>query len=267
MHELGLTIANLVSWFPSAAHPGYTLVNVPAAESEKWAQALGEPLRRCYISDELLDGQEKEHAAIDVIKAVLPDPGSTRSGDFGEILVLLYNAAAAHPTVLVSPKRWRLKQDRNKPAPHSDVLNFVLPSWPNPSADDTVICSEVKAKATDQPSIPIASAIEDCAKDRTSRLAKTLQWLKERALRGDLVGVSIPQLDRFIKATEALPAKKRFQAVAVVCQSLVAGELATAPTTADSAYSLVIISVPQLQKVYTEVFEAAVNSRNKPATA
>lgn len=113
------------------------------------------------------------------------------SGDFGEILVYLYQAAKEHPVEAIGPKKWRLKQDRTKPSPHSDVVHYVLPSWPTPSAQDVILCAEVKTKATAGKTAPIKEAIEGCENDRTGRLARTLVWLRERALTEDLGDIEL----------------------------------------------------------------------------
>lgn len=138
-----------------------------------------------------------------------------------------------------------------------DVVHFVVPAWPTASAEDVVLCSEVKTKSTDGASTPIKAAIEDSFKDRTSRLARTLVWLRERALTDDLGDVSLQHLDRFINATEHPAAQKRFRAVAVVSADLVEAEVADAPTQAHPEYTVVVISVPDLQATYTSVFAAA----------
>lgn len=262
MNELGINIDDVRLWFSREDQPGFSLVHVSPAVAAGWAAALGVPVRRCYVSDEVLRtrGGRSGVTQRDVIASALPDPGSTMSGDFGEILVLLFNCASERQHAPVNPKKWRLKQDRTKPAPHSDVLNFILPSWPDASPEDVLICSEVKTKATDGGTTPIASAIEDCAKDRISRLARTLEWLKERAIREDLGAVTLTHLNRFLRPTEHPPYSKRFQAVAVVCASLLAQELESAPATADPDYTVFVISVPELQQRYTEVFAAAANS-------
>jgi hypothetical protein len=52
------------------------------------------------------------------------------SGDFGEIVAYLYLAGSEGGGV-VGPKRWRLKEDRTKSAPCSDVVQLVFSNWPN----------------------------------------------------------------------------------------------------------------------------------------
>jgi len=189
------------------------------------------------------------------------------AGDFGEILVFLYQASKEHSATAIGPKKWRLKQDRTKPAPYSDVIHFLLPNWPNSSTDDILLCSEVKTKSTNGDSTPIKSAIEDSGKDRVSRLAKTLTWLKERALIEDLGETTIAHLERFIKATEHPPAQKKFKAVAVICSSLLEQELEDAPSELPTGYSVIVISVPNLRETYMKIFETARQSFSEPIHA
>lgn len=193
----------------------------------------------------------------DIIAARLPDRGATMAGDFGEILVYVYQAGRELPERAFGPKKWRLKQDRTKPAPLSDVIHFVLPSWPRPSENDVLFCSEVKTKSTKGSFAPIRDAILDSGKDRTSRLARTLMWLRERALLEPLGDVELAHLNRFINTTENPLATKRFQAVAVVCGSLIASELKDAPSLRHPDYTVIVISVDDLSSAYKSVFDAA----------
>ena len=270
MNELGLNIADVLAWFPHEKESPYIFVRVSNEHADGLANSICHAVRRSYLSDHLLrervqaleeelNGTPEERQA-QVINSKLPDAGSTMSGDFGEILVYCYQAAKAHPQVAFGPKKWRFKQDRTKPAPLSDVVQFILPTWPTPSAVDVILCAEVKAKATDGTSSPIEKAIEDCAKDRTSRLLRTLLWLKERAMGENLGSVQLAHLNRFINANDHPTATKRFQAVAVVCSSLVNTELSKAPAEASPEYTLVVISVPNLHAVYTAIFDAVRSS-------
>lgn len=111
-------------------------------------------------------------------------------------------------------------------------------------------------KSTNGASSPISAAMADCEKDRASRLAKTLVWLRERALNEDLGTTTIAHLERFINATDYPPAKKRFRAVAVICESLVDDELKEAPDEAPADFTVIIISIPDLKDLYESVFDA-----------
>ena len=258
MQDLGIHTTIIAPWFSDERQSPYVLVRVSDEHAAAWADVLGVPVRRCYIDDALLDqrAQTTGRPKSDLVAAKLPDRGSTMAGDFGEILVFLYHAAAEPGVVLIGPKKWRLKQDRTKPAPYSDVVHFVLPHWPEASTDDRILCSEVKTKSTQADSTPISSAIADCEKDRTSRLAKTLVWLKERALHEDLGTTTIAHLERFTKATDYPEAQKQFRAVAVVCAGLVDSELADAPDEQAADHTVVVIAVPNLKQRYEEVFDA-----------
>ncbi|WP_242352375.1 MULTISPECIES: Hachiman antiphage defense system protein HamA [unclassified Anaeromyxobacter] len=257
--DLGLNLTLAAQWFPHEHEDPYVLVRVSDEHAKSWADTLGVAVRRCYVSDSLVIEKALEHNVdkTQIIAARMPDAGATMAGDFGEILVYFYQSAKELPVKAIGPKKWRLKQDRTKPAPHSDVVHFVLPTWPTSSDKDVLLCSEVKTKSTAGESTPIQSAIDDSAKDRTSRLARTLVWLKERALLEPLGDVQIAHLDRFIKATDHPPATKRFRAVAVVCQTLLDEELKSAPITASPEYTVVVIAVPDLKNIYAAVFDSA----------
>lgn len=267
MQEIGLNIDDLLAWFEEQHDSPYLLMSVPAETADGWAQELAAAIRRCYIDDDDLTnraaalrqelGGTLESRQATVIGAKLPDPGSTMAGDFGEIITYLFQAVRHHPQVAFGPKKWRLKQDRTKPAPYSDVVHFVLPHWPTPTEDDQLLCAEVKTKSTSGDSRPIQAAIADSAKDRTSRLAKTLVWLRDRAITHSLGTTTLAHLNRFIKATDHPEATKRFFAVAVVCSDLVEEELQDAPQTAPDGCSVVVVAVPTLKSVYEACFAAA----------
>lgn len=260
-NDLGLSFQAASGWFSAEKRPSYVFVSVTDAHAAALPAALGMAIRRCYISDERVSTQAIHYPpAARVIAAALPDPGSVMSGEFGEILTYFYQGASALPVGAVGLRRWHLKQDRNKAAPYSDVVHLVLPNWPAPSAMDTVLCSEVKAKSTKSEFEPIKKAIEGCETDRTSRLAGTLIWLRERAITGATEGASVAQLSRFIEPAGLPQTIKKFQAVAVVCDSLVAAEIAKAPAPPSPNYDVVVISVPKLKATYEAAYKTAMSA-------
>jgi Cap4 SAVED domain len=266
MLDLGVNISDLLPWFPHEQDVPYVLIRVSAAHAASWADVLGVPLRRCYVEDDALEQNALRtgHSKSELLASKLPGHGSTMAGDFGEILVYLYHAVQEYPNDVIGPKKWRLKQDRTKPAPYSDVVHFVIPSWPQSTEDDQILCSEVKTKSTKKVSSPVTEAIADCEKDRTTRLAKTLVWLHELALGEDLGSTKVAHLERFINATDHPPAKKRFRAVVVVSANLVDDELEDAPDETPADYTVVVISVPDLKGIYEAVFDAALATVAEP---
>jgi hypothetical protein len=259
MDELGFDYNDSVGWFVHEQEQPYVLVNITHQQAEQIVGGLAEALRRCYITDELMEESSAKHNVqlSDVLASKLPDPGSTMAGDFGEILCYVYQSTKELPANAVGVKKWRLKQDRTKPAPKTDVVHFLMPNGSDACDQDVVFSAEVKVKSTTGKTTPIASAIEDCAKDRTSRLASTLVWLRERAMTESLGDVNIPMLDRFIKLDEHPPASKRFRAIAVICDSLSEEELQQAPDLPHDDYEVVVIVVPNLKDNYEALYRNA----------
>lgn len=268
-HILGLDLEVFAAAFVEVSNTPFLVVRAEAAESEKWAQLLGVPARRCYISDDkLLERASAGTVAGSVVAAAkVPDPGSVMSGDFGEIVTAFFLATRSLPAVSVDPVRWRYKAERKKAAPGSDVVQMVLPKWPVSSADDRIVCAEVKAKATKGTFDPIGDAGKGSALDRRGRLVNTLEWLKDKALTDGSDVVDAAQLNRFIRAVDHPKASWDFCAVAVIDSKFLDDEIAkgTAPTADECA--LIVISVPELKERYTELFKAIVASADQLAPA
>lgn len=262
MKELGLDLAEVGTFFTKENDDPYVLLKVDASRAVEWTELLGVPARRCYISDGRLRSivEVEGHSHRTVVEAVLPPKGSVMAGDYGEIVAALYLASCAHPDDVLEPKMWRLKAGRTKPSQGSDVVQFYLPRWPASSAEDRVVCAEVKTKSTGANSTPVAAALTDVEKDRKSRLANTLAWLRERAILGDTTTVKVAHLERFIKADEHPPATFGFRAVAVISSEFIEEELAdevlagvTLPPKDECA--LIVISMPDLKANYEKLYE------------
>jgi hypothetical protein len=260
MNELGLSTDLSIEWFDATQSLPYTIARVSDKTARQWVANLYAAVRRSYLPDSAIVESATRNSISDsvVIASKLPDPGSVMAGDFGEILAYIYHATVERSVVPLGPKKWRLKQDRLKPAPYSDVVMFCLPTWPTPSDRDAILCSEVKTKSTDTSFDPVNAAIDGSRLDRTSRLARTLVWLRERATTENLGSIGLAHLNRFIDATEHPPAARRYMAVVVICSSLIAEELRDIEIPNDC--SLIVLEIPNLKDTYTAVFEAAKNS-------
>lgn len=260
MRELGLDIDSLAGLFELSDCEKYLLAAVSGVA--ELAPQLGITVRRCYVSDEML---EHAHASTgmalrELVHAKLPDKGSVMSGEFGEILVSILQAVEAMPAEVLDPLKLRLKQDRTKPAPHSDVVQFQLPQWPETCTDDRVVCAEVKAKATRGQFHPITNAFAGSKMDREGRLNRTLLWLRQRALFETIGGVRREHLERFINAIDYPPARREFRAVAVISSDLLDAELGDVPEDDGGEISLVLVSVPNLKETYEAIYDTAMAS-------
>jgi hypothetical protein len=260
--DLHLFAASFEASFVEIGEHRYLLVKAKAEDAEKWAELLGEPARRCYISDSMIAERAAATGVLgsEIARAKLPDAGSVMSGDFGEILTAFYLAANSLPTITIDPLRWRFKAQRTKAAPGSDIVQLLLPSWPHASTDDRVICAEVKAKATTGAFDPIRKAGEGSKEDRAGRLANTLVWLRDKALTDGSDTVTTDQLDRFINLIDHPPITPDFRAVAVIDASMVDDEVAKGTMPRPEQCAMVVISVPELKKHYTALFAAIVAS-------
>ncbi len=263
MRELAFDYGAVRDLFSDIEHEDVAVFEIPAASSSAIAEQLGVAVRRCYISDASVATRANVTGRLpsEIVAARLPDKGSTMAGDFGEILTAIFQAAREHPLELLDAKKWRLKQDRTMPAPKSDVVQMVLPHWPQPSSDDRLLCSEVKTKSTRGTSTPIADAIRDSRKDSDGRLIKTLEWLKERALDTGLTTVTSDMLDRFIDAIDYPQATREFSAVAVLCSSIdLESELLDVELPNPTERAVIVITVSDLKAYYESVFEVALTS-------
>ncbi len=263
MRELDFDYGALRDLFHDIEHEEVAVFEIPPASASAIAERLGVAVRRCYISD--ASAADRASATgrppSEIVAARLPDRGSTMAGDFGEILTALFQAAREHPTELLDAKKWRLKQDRTMPAPKSDIVQLVLPHWPQPSSEDRLLCSEVKTKSTRGTSTPIADAIRDSRKDSDGRLIKTLEWLKERALDTGLTTVTIDMLDRFIDAIDYPQASREFSAVAVLCSTVdLASELSDVELPSPAERAVIILTLSDLKAYYESVFDIALTS-------
>lgn len=256
MRETGVDLPKIKEMFTNREGGPFEILEMSESSVSVLLSDSAIPFRRCYIADELLKERMSASncAAKDILDVVLPDPGSTMSGDFGEVLTAFYLAATSSSEAFDS-KKWRLKADRTKSAPYSDVVQFILPHWPESSDSDRINCAEVKTKATKSNSSPIASAIEDSKKDSDTRLIKTLNWLRERALMGVLSPDYEAQLDRFIYAIGHAPFERCFYAVAVISADLVDKEIAAWEGESPADRKLMVISIPGLKSVYEAVYE------------
>ncbi|SDK49307.1 hypothetical protein SAMN05428985_104230 [Nocardioides sp. YR527] len=264
---LGLDLAEMSTLLVETAQEHHLLVEVSTDSVDAWATRLGVPVRRCYFADEHLEARAA--AGIDagaLAGTYVPDNPSVMSGDFGEMLAAFY--LASKQAEAIDPLKWRFKNDRNQSAPKSDVVRFSLPTWPAASGEDRIECAEVKSKASRGNSKPIASALKDSATDRGGRLDKTLNWLKELAIKGELTQLTVEQLERFITPTDSVhgPYSRDFKAIAVIDAKYVATETENIPGVPDQC-TLIVLSVTDLMQIYTATFTEVVTSAETHVSA
>lgn len=215
-------------------------------------------LPECYITKAKLRERIKVtgKSASELLANKVPDPGSVMSGDFGEIFTLFFLGSERDEKVALI-KKWLYKQDREKPAPHSDVVILYREFENKSSAKDFVISAEAKQKSTKGKFAPIAAAIDGVGRDHTGRLARTLAWLREKAIdHGTKEEAAF--IERFTHDL-SVTYEKNYKAVAVIDMELLDDELNRKPCPAlTGAFEVVVIGIRDLKTLYESVFSRAI---------
>ena len=203
----------------------------------------------------------------EILSVLIPDAGSVRAGEFAEIFSYLI-LVESHPELsLNGPKKWRWKDDRNKAALKTDIVLFNCVVG-KPSPTDILIAGEAKAKATKSKTWePIASAIDGSQIDYTGRLAKTLVWLREKAIK-HVDHIERAKLERFIKSDEPAngPYVKKFKAIAVMDENFVAEELSKLVEAIPDPHEVLIVAIKNMKDFYQHVYSNIPKSFDKEKT-
>jgi hypothetical protein len=181
------------------------------------------------------------------------------AGDFGEILTLFYLGSERSES-LRKLRKWRFKQDRKKAAPHSDVVILYRERTDQATDNDFVICAESKVKSTNSDFRPIERSIEGYVSDKTGRLARTLIWLKEKAIDHE-TPEAIAYIKRFTDDHLNTAFKKNYKAVAIIDRSFLDGEITRALTlpTQNEEFEVIVIGISSLKDLYERSFYRAVS--------
>ena len=215
----------------------------------------------CYITTNFLKDRVSKTGlpASEILKNKLPDTPNIMAGDFGEILTLFYLSGERSESVK-KIKKWRFKEDRNKAAPHSDVVILYKKYDNQASKSDFVICAEAKLKSTKSSFCPIKESTVGYDKDKTGRLARTLVWLKEKEIdHGDLK--SIAYIKRFTDDLLKTEFKKKYRAVTIIDRNFLDEELQKPlklPIQSDE-FEVIVIGITDLKQLYERSFSRAIS--------
>lgn len=202
--------------------------------------------RNCYISDEELKKRCKINSKKpeDMLLMLIPNNGSVKAGDFSELFLYYFYKGLYKCTF--SPKKWRWKEDNNRPALKTDIVLF------RENHNSALFSIECKTKATSSKRNPVKDAIEGVAVDKLSRLVKTLVWLKKMIRLRESI-LEIKRLERFLKATENKPYKKIFIAAAVLDEKLLDADVNNAAK--NSSEYVHVFKFKDLHELYESIFK------------
>ncbi|MDR0604747.1 MAG: SAVED domain-containing protein [Bacteroidales bacterium] len=176
---------DVLQFFTYFEKNGFHTYKLNISDTESFLDAIKEEARKYYILDSELAEKSEE---IGIGKSefleqyVLPSVGKIKSGDFGEIFSCSFvkERYAQKGFILVCPRKFIWKMDRDKAMPFTDVVGFYREDIAKASSNDFIVSVESKMKATNSAANRIQEAIDGAQKDRTTRLAKTLIWLKQK---------------------------------------------------------------------------------------
>ncbi|MGH1399211.1 MAG: Hachiman antiphage defense system protein HamA [Alphaproteobacteria bacterium] len=259
---------NVSSWFTDHVMPnGSVEVRAHVLDDDKIVELeefMIEAIPGCYISDNDLEAQINNTglSASEILQNKLPDTGSVMAGDFGEVLTLFY-LGSERQEVVKKLRKWRFKQDRTKAAPHSDVVILYREHDDRPSRKDFVICAESKLKSTASAFSPIEKSIDGYKSDKTGRLARTLVWLKEKAIDHENA-TSIAFIKRFTEDHLKTEFKKTYRAVAVIDRNYLDEELVKTLDLPEQneEFEVIVIGIDNLKNLYEHCFSKAANGEN-----
>lgn len=219
--------------------------------------------QECYISNRdlrrLCSQLNKEKNEI-LSRFKLPDEGNIMSGDFGEIfcLLLVKNNLSTKGVKVYGIPKWRWKQQRNKPAPHSDGILFHIKDSKQPCPDDYMVSVESKMKSTvNKKYNPIQNSINGATDDKLGRVSKTLIWLDEKyGLEGK--ANLLKQLERFKKPDVYGTYKRHYKAIAIIDSALFEKELNSGWANNDQDIQVVVFSINELKDAYEQTFKSLI---------
>ncbi len=216
----------------------------------------------CYLNNGKLTAVNKIEDQTEkkdfISRYIFPSKGNIKSGDFGEILSYFFMIERHKRSniILKGPKKWRWKDDNNKPAPGADVLLYSIENNKRPSSKDIVLTIESKMSATKAPKSRIQEAIEGAEDDRISRLAKTLIWLERKyALEGNISEMN--EIKRFQDPVKLRYIKKHY-ALAIINEIFIEDQLSKNFEKKQDVI-IYVISIEKLKEMYEEFFLEALN--------
>ncbi len=255
---------DIESWFLEHEVPeGSIEVRVHSLEDGTRAELedfMSRAIPTCYISENELTARMNVTglSASEIIQNKVPDQGSVMAGDFGEVLTLFY-LSSERTEIVKKLRKWRFKQDRTKAAPHSDVIIMHRAHDDHPTTEDFVICAEAKLKSTASAFSPIEKSIEGYESDKTGRLARTLVWLKEKAIDQESVD-AIAYVSRFTDDLLETSFGKKYRAVVVIDLAFMDDELLKQLDlpAQNEEFEVIVLGIGDLKDLYERSYDRAV---------
>ena len=237
------------------------LYNFDDSKSADFINEMLVPIRNAYISDKKIAQIEERYKTSrkEIIGKRLPDTASITSGDFGEILTFYLAQQTFASNATITPMKWRLKDDKTKASPKTDIMLFYVSNLDVPSKDDILYSIEVKAFASHPygKKCSIFEAVSGAENDRTSRAAETVTYLLTR-LEDKMAPLDLYKGVKRFEKPYYNTYKKIFNGVAVVEKEYLAKHIAHIPTdmlTNHPGIDIYCLPIKQLGKIYKKIYK------------
>ncbi|TGL35927.1 hypothetical protein EHQ52_03945 [Leptospira koniambonensis] len=232
---------------------------------EEFIKSIFERFRLSYISDEELKdkAQLNQISPSEFLKEyILPDKGSIKSGDFGEICSFLLTSERSKQKKksVNGPLKWRWK-DKNKASPHTDAILFYRKNPKKATEEDFLISIESKMKATNKKKRHrIQEAVDGAADDKIFRLALTLKWLERKYAKEGNVKEKL-LLERYQNPAKNGIYDIKYKAFAFIDKNFLDEEV---NKVIDNKHNItvVVFSIGKLQEIYEKTFELILKEMN-----
>jgi hypothetical protein len=241
----------------------YVYLSLKDEEVDKFLNKLPGEFRKCYVSDANIKKikEQFDFSYEEVIQNFyIPVPGNVMSGEFGEILSYFILKEHLLPIETSGPKKWRWKDDKNKPVHKTDVMLFHQNE--TPSQDDIVIAAEIKAKATKNDKYdPVVNAVDGVKDDYIRRLGVSLTWLNTKYVK-DCNVHEVNNLKRFLDPVNYGSFKKEFKAIIVIDSSFLEFEIKRERELKETGteYEVIFISIKDLKLIYEDTYKSIIRS-------
>lgn len=253
----------ILQHFNKSKTSDFIIYHLKEKEWDTFIKKLTDDFRLCYISDAKLTKRAAKASLTEsafLEKYVVPNEPTILSGDFGELLSFfaVLERFEKKGIILLDPRKWRWKDNKDKPAPGVDSVLFHIANPKIYTDNDSLVTIESKMKAVKSKKHRIQKAIDDASKDKLSRLSKTLIWLEEKyAKQGK--EESRKMVQRFNDPATHGNYQKQHKAITILDSTLEAGETAL-PVNNPQGIIAIVFSIQELIRAYTETRTNIINS-------
>lgn len=152
---------------------------LPGEKREAFIDEIIPGIFECYVDIKELKKCAREQNMMPMnvfVELYLPkENNNIKSGDFGEILTYHLAVEKYEDIIEYAPMKWRYKESKEKASPCTDVILFC-----SNEEKLSILSYEVKVRATRYVDKTVENAVKEAEKDRISRIARTIVYLKRK---------------------------------------------------------------------------------------